>query len=230
MVVRFVAGLVGVLNFLPGLCGVCQGVGVALRATLLCTHEISLCIVRTSSSLSFGFGLSPKRSCKLSPSVMSMFVNFKDSMSEAWCQRPNVSDSMSVTQCQWLNVRDSMSASDLRTLSCIIATPHTTVYMLILVYERRVDLSCCVIHPWSAARSSVSADWLITASMSWVVFFSTQAQISLVYIEMPVGHLHATHGGAIVMVVWCKWGSLSAYEGRWVDMTVVKFTLIDLSA
>jgi hypothetical protein len=58
----FAAGLVAVLGSLAGLGGAFLGVVVALRVTLLCVHEMSLCIVRISSSLSFASGLSPRRS------------------------------------------------------------------------------------------------------------------------------------------------------------------------
>ena len=70
-----------------------------------------------------------------------------------------------------------------------------------LVYERIVDLSCLVFHPWTAARPSVNADRLLIASMSWAVFVSTEAQILLVQFETPVGHLRGTRGGPIMMVV-----------------------------
>jgi len=75
---------------------------------------MSLCIVRTSSSLSFASGVSPRRSRELPASVSQMSVNSYlsgrcQSMSETQCQRLNVRDSMSETQCQRLNVRDSMS-------------------------------------------------------------------------------------------------------------------------
>ena len=96
---------------------------------------------------------------------------------------------------------EATSESDLPTSSRVFGTPHTEVYNLILVYEWIVDLSCLVFHPWTAARPSVNADWLLTASMSWVVFFSTKAQISLVQIETPVGHLHGTRRGALMIVV-----------------------------
>jgi hypothetical protein len=101
-------------------------------------------------------------------------LNVKDSMSETPCQRLNVRDSMSETQCQRPNVRDSMSESDLLTWSCVFATPHTSVYNFILVYKGIVDLSCLVFHPWTAARPSVNADRLLTASLSRVVIFSIQ--------------------------------------------------------
>jgi len=108
---------------------------------------------------------------------------------------------MSETQCQRLNVRDSMSESDLLTWSRVFATPRTSVYNLILVYEGIVDLSCIVFHSWTAARPSANADRLLTASVSWAVFSSTKGQSSLVQFETPVGHLRGTRGGAIMMVV-----------------------------
>jgi hypothetical protein len=70
-----------------------------------------------------------------------------------------------------------------------------------LVYKGIVDLSCLVFHPWTAARLSVNADRLLTASMSWAVFYSTEAQITFVQCETPVGHLRGTRGGVIMMVV-----------------------------
>ena len=92
--------------------------------THLCKHEMSLCILRTSSSLIFVSSLSPRRSRELSAGVSQMPVNsylsgrcqsksetqspklnVRDSMSETQCQRLNVRDSMSETQCQRLNVR-----------------------------------------------------------------------------------------------------------------------------
>jgi hypothetical protein len=136
---------------------------------------------------------------------------------------------MSETQCLRLNVRYSMSESDLRTWSRIFATTRTWVYNLIFVNEWIVDLSCSVFHSWCAARHSVNAYRLLTASMSRVVVFSTEVQSFLVLFETLVGHLHGTRGGAIMMVVRRICGSLSVYEDRLVDMTVVKLTLIDLS-
>jgi len=124
----FSAGLVAVLGFPVGLGVAFLGVVVALRVTLLCKHEMNLCIVRTSSSLSFASGVSPRRSRELSASISQMPVNsylsgrcqsisesqyqrlnVRDSMSETQCQRLNVRYSMIETQCQRLNVRDSMS-------------------------------------------------------------------------------------------------------------------------
>jgi hypothetical protein len=87
-------------------------------------------------------------------------------MSETQCQRLNVRDPMSETEYQRLNVRDSMSEWDLLTWSCVFATPRTLVYNLVLMYEGIVDLECLVFHPWTAARPSVKADRLLTASMS----------------------------------------------------------------
>jgi hypothetical protein len=78
--------------------------------TLVCNHEMSLCIVQTSSSLSFASGVSPKRSRELSTSVSQLSVNSYlsdrcQSTSAIQCQRLNVRDQMSETQCQRLNVR-----------------------------------------------------------------------------------------------------------------------------
>jgi hypothetical protein len=219
-VLGFVAGLVAVLGFLAGLGGAFLGVVVALRVTLLCKHEMSLCIVRTSSSLSFASGVSPRRSRELSASISQMSVNsylsgrcqsmsetqcqrlnIRDLMSETQCQKLNVRDSMSETQCQRLTVRDSISELDLLTWSRVFATPCTSVYNLLLVYKGIVDLSCLVFYPWTAARPSVNADRLLTASMSWGVFFSTEVQISLVQFETAVGDLRGTRGGAIMIDV-----------------------------
>ena len=94
-----------------------------------------------------------------------------------------------------------MSESDLLTWSRVFDTPRTSVYNWILVYAGTVDLSCLVLHPWTAARPSVNADGLLTASMSWAVYFSTEAQISLIQFEPPVGHLRGIRGGAIMMIV-----------------------------
>ena len=58
----FVAGLVAFWGFRAGLAGASVGVVVALRVTRLRKHEMSLCIVRTSSSLSFMSCVSPRRS------------------------------------------------------------------------------------------------------------------------------------------------------------------------
>jgi len=104
-VLGFAAGLLAVLGFLAGLGGAFLGVVVALRVTLLCKHEMSLCMVWTSSSLSFASGVSPSRSRELSASVSQMSGNSYlsdrcQSMSETEYQRLNVRDSMSETQCQ----------------------------------------------------------------------------------------------------------------------------------
>jgi hypothetical protein len=107
----FAAGLVMVLGFLAGLGGAFLGVVVALWVTLLCKHEMSLGILRTSSSLSFASGVSPRRSREIYARVLQMSVNSYlsrrcPSMSETQCQRLNVRDSMSETQCQRPNARD----------------------------------------------------------------------------------------------------------------------------
>jgi hypothetical protein len=94
---------------------------------------------------------------------------------------------------------------------------------MILVYEGTVDLSCFVFHPWTAARRSVNAEWLLTASMSWVVFCSTEEQISLVQFETPVGHLCGTRGGAIMMGFQRISRSLSGHERCWVDRRVAEW-------
>jgi len=118
----FVVGLVAVLDFPAGLGRAFLGVLVALWVTLLRKHEMSLCIVQTSSSLSFASGVSPRKSRKLSASVSQMSVNSYllgrcQSMSETQCQRLNVRESMSETQCQRLNVTDSMSESQCQRLN-----------------------------------------------------------------------------------------------------------------
>jgi len=87
------AGLVAILGFLAGLGGAFLGVVVALRVTFLCKHEMSLCIVRTSSSLSFASGVSPRRSRALSAGISQMSVNSYmsgrcQSTSETQCQSP----------------------------------------------------------------------------------------------------------------------------------------------
>ena len=65
----FAAGLVAVCDCLAGLGGAFLGVVVALRVTLLCKHEMSVSIVRTSASLSFASGVSPRRSREFSASI-----------------------------------------------------------------------------------------------------------------------------------------------------------------
>jgi hypothetical protein len=90
-VLGFAAGLIAVLGFLAGLGEAFLGVVVALRVTLLCKHEMSHCIVWTSSSLSFESGVSPGRYRELSTSVSQMSVNSYlsgrcQSMSETPCQ------------------------------------------------------------------------------------------------------------------------------------------------
>jgi hypothetical protein len=58
----FTVELVEVFDFLAELGGAFFGVVVALWVTLLCIHEMSLCIVWTSSSFLFASGVSPMRS------------------------------------------------------------------------------------------------------------------------------------------------------------------------
>jgi hypothetical protein len=110
----FASGLVADFDFLAGLGGAFFGVVVALRVTLRCKHEMSRCIVRTSSSFIFASGVSPRRSRELSASVLQMSVNSylsgrSRSMSETQCDSLDVRDSMSETRSQRLEVRDSMS-------------------------------------------------------------------------------------------------------------------------
>jgi hypothetical protein len=106
--------------------------------------------------------------------VKSVSVDVRDSLSETHYQRLTVRDSLSETQCQRPNVRDSMSKSDLLTWLRIFATPRTSVSNFILVYERIVLLSYLGFHAWTPARPSVNADRVLTASMSWIVCFSTE--------------------------------------------------------
>ena len=106
-VIGFVAGLVAVIDFLAGLGGAFFGVVVALRVTRLCKHEVSLCIVWTSSSFNFASSVGHRSSQEFSASVLKMSVNCHLSgrcqlMSETNCARINVR-SMSV------DARDSMS-------------------------------------------------------------------------------------------------------------------------
>jgi hypothetical protein len=92
------------------------------------------------------------------------------------------------------------------------------VYNSILVYEWIVDLQSLVFHPWTAARPLLNADWQLTASISWVVFSSIQAQIPLVVFEMLVGHHRGTPGGAIMIFDWLIGGLLSGYDGCQVNV------------
>jgi len=62
-------------------------------------------------------------------------------------------------------------------------------------------MSCVVFHPLAPARPAVNADWLLRAAMSWVIFFSTEVQISLVQFKAPVGHLYKTLVSAIMIVI-----------------------------
>jgi len=106
----FAVGLVAVFGFLVGLGRPFLAVVVALWVTLVWKHGMTLCIVWTSSSLSFALGVSPRRSRELSASVSQMSVNSYLSgrcqlMSETHCQRLHVRDSISETQCQRLNIR-----------------------------------------------------------------------------------------------------------------------------
>jgi len=61
-VLGFGAWLIAVVGFVAGFCGASLGVAVALWVTLLCKHEMSLCIVWTSPSLSFASGVCHRRS------------------------------------------------------------------------------------------------------------------------------------------------------------------------
>ena len=58
----FAVGLIAVYDFLAGPGGAFLGVVVALRVTLHCKHQMSRCIVQTSSSLSSASGETPRRS------------------------------------------------------------------------------------------------------------------------------------------------------------------------
>jgi hypothetical protein len=62
-------GLIAVLGLAAEHGGAFLDIAVALLVTLLCKHEMSLCIVQTSSSFSFTSGVSPKRSREVSASV-----------------------------------------------------------------------------------------------------------------------------------------------------------------
>jgi len=105
----------------------------------------------------------------------STSVHCRDSMSEMQCQRLNVSDSVWETQSQRLNIRDSMSQSDVLIWWHTFATRPSWVYHLILVYKGIVYLWSWVFHSWCAARPLVNADWLLQASRSRQVSFSTSA-------------------------------------------------------
>jgi len=185
-------------------------------------------------------------------------LNVRDPMSETQCNRLNVRDPMSETQCHRFNVRDPMSETQCQRLNVRVGFTNLVIH---LCYTSHFHVQCDIgvrrdsgfvvfsFPSLDCCRSSVNADRLLTASMSWVLFFGTEAQSSLVQFEMPGGHLCGTCGGAIMMGfrrIWGSlsgyegrwvdmrvtewiWGSLSGYEGRWVDMTVVKLTCIDLS-
>jgi len=79
------------------------------------------------------------------------------------------------------------------------------------VYDATVDLSYFVFHPWTTERPSVNADWLLTASMSLVVFGSKELQIFLVQFETLVGHLRVPRHVARIMVAGQISESLSVY-------------------
>jgi hypothetical protein len=124
-------------------------------------------------------------------------LNVKDSMSETQYRRLNVRDPMAETQCQRLNVRVGFTNLVMR----LCYTSHLGVQFDNVVRRDSgfvmfsfPSLDCC--------KSSVNADWLLTASMSCVVFSSTEEQISLVQFKTPVGALRGTYGGALMMVVW----------------------------
>jgi len=128
-----------------------MGVVVALRVTLLCKHEVSLCIVWTSSSFNFASSVGHRRSQEFSASVSKMSVNchwsgrcqsmsetncarinvrsmsvdVRDSMSETQSQRLDVRDLMSEMQCQRRNVRDSLSEMQCQRLNVRDAMSET---------------------------------------------------------------------------------------------------------
>jgi len=116
---------------------------------------------------------------------------------------------MSNTQWPRRNVRDSMSEPDLITWSHVFASPHNSVYNLIFMYTGIVALPCLVFHPWTAAKPSVKADQLLTASMSWVIMLCTEVQISLVQFERPVGHHHCTQSSTMMIVSGRIWEVLA---------------------
>jgi hypothetical protein len=98
----FAVGFVVVFDSLAGHGGTFLGVVVALWVTFHCNHEMSLRIVRVSSSLRIASVVSPNTSRELSASVSHMSGNFYLtgrcwSMSEAQCLRLNVRDSMCET-------------------------------------------------------------------------------------------------------------------------------------
>jgi len=92
----FAAGLITVIDFLAGLGGDFLGVMVAIWVTLLCQHEMSLCIVQISFSFIFASDVHSRRFPMVSACVLPISV---DSILSGWCQL------MSVTQCQRLNIR-----------------------------------------------------------------------------------------------------------------------------
>ena len=102
-------GLIEVLDFLAELVGAVLGVVVALQVTLLCKHEMSLCIVQTSSSFILASIVCCSRSCEFSARIWQMSLNSylagqRQVMSRTHCQHLEFRDSMSETQYPRLNV------------------------------------------------------------------------------------------------------------------------------
>jgi len=119
---------------------------------------------------------------------------------------------------QRINARDSISESEWLCWSHMCTAPCALVYNLRLVYQGTLDLFCWVLCSWTAVRLSVKADQLLKASISWVVFFSKEAQKSLVQCKMPVGRHHGTCGGAVMMPAPQRSGSLSGYDSRRINI------------
>ena len=143
-VFAFAATLVAVFDCLVGLGGAVLGEVVALGVTLLCQHDMSCCIVQTSSSFSFPSGVDPMWSQVFPASVSPMSVNSYLSgqcqlMSETQYQRLNVRDSMSETQCQRLTVRDSILATQCQRLNVTVEFANQVTY---LCYTIQLGVLC----------------------------------------------------------------------------------------
>jgi len=107
--------------------------------TLQCMHEMSLCVIQTSSSCIFVSGESPRRSRELSTSVSQMSVNsylsgrcqldVRDSLSESQSQSLNVRVSISESQCQSLNLRVSMSETQCQRLNVRVGITNLVTHL-----------------------------------------------------------------------------------------------------